>query len=98
MKIIQLAFHLISFILVVGVFKTEMTFGLGLGDLGMLFVLVLINLVVILINYLKKKIKIDIKYFNVLNICIIIATIIYFSLVLTIWRGSERPWNGDLFG
>ncbi len=98
MNKLSISFLLFSLLVVWAILNTEMTFGLGLGDLGMLLMLLPLNIIVLLVNFLSKKFQKLRYYLNSLNVLIIKLSIIYYLLSLTIWRGVERPWRGDFFG
>lgn len=81
----------------IGVFNSCLTFGLGLGDLGMIMVLIFLNLTIVVAYFIAKRKPTWIKGLTVFKVTTVTLSIIYFTLILTIWRGIEQPWNGNLF-
>lgn len=86
-----------SLIIILGLLCDKLSFGLGLGDLGMIIIfaglLIFISAYVIWRVYLKK----EVSYWDFVVIGIMLTILIYFTLSLTIWRGVEKPWNGNIF-
>ena len=73
----------------IGVFKSYISFGTGLGDIIMIGAHYPIGIIIILLNkYLDNKIW---------SILLIVVTITISLLCLTLLRGSENSWNGSLF-
>jgi hypothetical protein len=75
------------------IFSGKVTFGHGLGDL---FYLILLTILQIFFGYLfylnikwRKKIQVVISL-------LLIIIVILFTLKMTIWRGIEYPWNGNI--
>jgi hypothetical protein len=75
------------------IFSGKVTFGHGLGDL---FYLILLTILLIFFGYLfylnikwRKKIQVVISL-------LLIIIVILFTLKMTIWRGIEYPWNGNI--
>lgn len=97
MKSIIIIFYVISFLIVIGVYKMGMTFGHGLGDAILLLFLIALNGFVFLLHFIKKRFFPKSFFLSVSIILVVILTIIYYLLRLTIWRGGEQPWNGELF-
>jgi hypothetical protein len=81
----------------IGVFNSCLTFGHGLGDLGMLLILIFLNSIVISTYLILKRKPNWLKGLTVFNSVTVFLSIIYFTLSLTILRGAELPWNGNLF-
>ena len=82
-------FGLLTVLLVTG----RIRFGHGLGDV-IYYPLIIIGLVLSIINYYKRKnTKLDFKYISFV-ILFAFATSIF--LEMTIWRGAEYRWNGDI--
>lgn len=78
----------------IGTFFKHISFGLGLGDMlgyAILYITTLIHLILILL-FRKKG---SILHFS-LALIFLITTIIT-CLKATTWRGSNYPWNGQLF-
>ena len=89
-----LAFYTLLIILML---SGKVTFGYGLGDLypfGVSIIFYVINCTYYFCNH---------KYFDehinlaVLNLLLLLGTIVYILLNVTIYRGVEYPWNGNLF-
>lgn len=75
---------------------SEITFGYGLGDLYFLIMVILFFLVFTALRIIIAKNK-QHFFLNSIFITLMLATIVYFSLKLTVYRGPEYKWNGDLF-
>ena len=77
--------------------KGWITFGLGLGDYVYLYAIILwIALTTVVFS---KTRKIDFKTRRLLGLIIItglITSCVYTILMLTIFRGAELPWDGQL--
>lgn len=84
-------------LVIIGVFKSCLTFGHGLGDLGMIMILILLNLSIVVAFVIAKRKPNRIKILTVFNGLTAALSIVYFTLSLTLWRGVELPWNGNLF-
>lgn len=86
-----------SLLITIGVFIGKLSFGQGLGDLGMLFILFLVaSLLVLIIGYTKRKTTNDSQEKLIVWLFIFLVSI-FFTLHLTIWRGVELPLDGKLF-
>lgn len=68
-----------------------LTFGFGLGDLLKLGELVFTLIIIIVVYFLTRK-----NYKYIFCVFIILFTV-YFSLGITIFRGSEHKWDGNVF-
>lgn len=97
MTIIYVLYILVCILIYLGVFKGVLSFGLGLGDLGMLGAFLFCLIIVSLGIYFRGAIASKINFWNGLIVFFMIASLIYFILSLTFWRGNENPWNGSLF-
>lgn len=69
----------------------NMTFGHGLGNLYYLLYLVLI-IILFLITYIVKD-----KFFRWIILILISVILTFLILKLTVFRGGEYSWNGNLF-
>ena len=67
-----------------------LSFGYGLGDLGMLLYLFGWAILLRLLVYLRKYIETGAPYYNLLLTTIMAGILSYFILSLTIWRGAEN--------
>lgn len=75
----------------------NITFGYGLGDWYYIIFLTLLLIVSFIVYKTKlKKGAITKKWFFVFCTFIVFC-MIFFTLKLTVWRGAEYPWNGELF-
>jgi hypothetical protein len=79
------------FLIFYGLIKGVLSFGYGLGDIYYLVLLLILFLIIVWI-------RIKAKGRNVLFITLIMfAILILIALKLTIWRGPEFKWNGNIF-
>lgn len=72
----------------------KITFGQGLGD--MFYVILLMSLMIFYAVVLYKNIQGRINQQIILSV-VSILFIILFTLKMTIYRGIEYPWNGNIF-
>ncbi|MHA4845764.1 hypothetical protein ACX0G7_16440 [Flavitalea antarctica] len=74
----------------------DLTFGNGLGDIKSLVVLVLINVALFVVwwKFIRKTLLVR---NHLLFLSGLILILIITLLQLTIFRGPEFPWNGDIF-
>lgn len=84
-----------SILVVILVMIGKLSFGHGLGDLYYIIELVIFLCFIILLNSIKHKINYSFFKYFILLLSVII--ILYFSLKLTIYRGVEKPWDGNVF-
>ena len=103
MKFSYTKFYLIWLISLIFLSMTAViTFGHGLGDLYDLINLVILSTVLFVFYFIIFKIFKN-KSSKILNLLKIIYylyitfIIILFSLKLTLFRGSEYSWNGNIF-
>lgn len=97
LNIIYLIYSVFYLLIILGVLTGKLSFGLGLGDLGILMALIIIVLIIgVLVGVKKRGQKIVIRW-NFFVLAIMILTLIYFLLSLTLWRGAEIPWDGRIF-
>jgi len=75
------------------------TFGHGLGDLGMLiiFCVVLIGIIILYVWPYKTKKEIIRKFGTWIFFAFNLFIVFYLTASFTIWRGGEYSWNGDIF-
>ncbi len=96
LKVTYWLFMVWSALVVISNLNAGITFGHGLGDI---YCLVLLLLLIIVISIVVFKVlrntsdKISIISF----LLFILGIVIVFSLKLTVYRGPEYPWNGELF-
>jgi hypothetical protein len=76
--------------------KAKITFGRGLGDVFYLIELIVIS-IIMAVAFFKVKKHTENKFAVMLMCSIMLLTIIFFLLKLTIWRGAEYIWNGNIF-
>lgn len=74
------------------IFIGKLTFGHGIGDIVYLILLVLLLLVFGYFIYRNEKLNRPI-----ILIVFMLVSVLLIGLKITIWRGSEYPWNGELF-
>jgi len=96
-KLIVLLGVLYSILVIILGFNSKVSFGNGLGDLGMILSLILVNLIVLGFFYISKKCKKFQVVARLACITLVIWMIVYYSLCLSLWRGPEQVWNGELF-
>jgi hypothetical protein len=94
MIFISILYFLFCIIVSVGILKGILTFGLGLGDLVMLGALLFCLIITIFGIYYKRYFVTKLKYWNNLIIVFEVLSMLYFLLSMSVWRGSEYPWNG----
>ena len=92
-----LVFKVITVLIIAGNLLGFLSFGYGLGDLGMLLYLFGWAILLRLLVYLRKYIETGALYYNLLLTTIMAGILSYFILSLTIWRGAENRWDGSLF-
>ena len=78
------------------------TFGHGLGDLYELMFLIVISIILfifyfILFKIFKNKSSKILSLLKIIYYLCMTSIIVWFSLQLTLFRGSEYKWNGDIF-
>jgi hypothetical protein len=76
------------------IFSGKVTFGQGLGDLFYLVLLVILQIFFGYIFYLNIKERMN---FPLIISLLLIILLTLFTLKMTIWRGIEYPWNGNIF-
>lgn len=80
LNIVTIVYILFIVCVIVGVFADLFTFGLGLGDLGMLGVLSTISILICVTVYFKKNISNFIRIWNWMAF-IIIALIVFYTIL-----------------
>jgi hypothetical protein len=75
------------------IFSGKATFGQGLGDLLYLILLTILQIFFCYLFYLNIKGRIN---FPLVISLLLIIIVILFTLKMTIWRGIEYPWNGNI--
>lgn len=85
-----LVLGLIIFCVTINLFALygDLTFGNGLGDIAILFFLVLTTIGLIILYFATRK-KFDSKIYYFIMSTIIVITIVIFILQFTVLRGSE---------
>ncbi len=85
------------FITALGVWNSKISFGAGLGDVAYL-IMYFLSLIPVG-AYVGFKLITNKRYIilHFLVILYMLISIIYVGLSLTIWRGGEIPWNGNIF-
>lgn len=97
LNIIYLGYSVISLLILLGVLMGKLSFGLGLGDLGMLIISLVILILIGSFVFFKRRFTEKIKSWNWIISVVILLIVIYLILSLSLWRGVEYPWNGNLF-
>lgn len=94
LKIISLCFILEIILIIIGIIFDKLSFGLGLGDIGMLIILFVVLFIPLLFFklFLGKSICYDAIY-----LIIILMINMYLLLHLTFLRGDEQLWDGNIF-
>lgn len=77
--------------------NANIAFGKGLGDSFYLLILLILSVIYSIVYFKFFKKNTGNNYTVILFCAILIITVSYFFLKLTIWRGAEYPWNGELF-
>jgi hypothetical protein len=86
--------YLFFFILILaGVLMGKLSFGLGLGDIG----IIVVNIVVVILGGLGVYYRLKLGSWNILIALFFMAILIYLLLSLTFLRGVENPWDGNIF-
>jgi tetratricopeptide (TPR) repeat protein len=77
----------------------SITFGHGLGDLGMIiiFCVVLIGVIILYIWTYKTKNEVIRNFGTWILFASNLSIVFYLTASFTIWRGGEYGWNGDIF-
>lgn len=81
--------------LLAGVVSGRLTFGHGLGDAFYLMSAACLVIFIVVLKLLSRKS--EVKLFNGLLVFLMLVIFTYFSLKLTLLRGPEFRWNGELF-
>lgn len=91
-----MAYLVIIVLIVILVMNANMTFGHGMGDIYYLGFILFIGIIASLIWFiiLKKNFS---KIANAIFYCFLVVELILIIIKLTILRGAEYPWNGNLF-
>ena len=87
-------FLLFSILLVFGIVSEVISFGSGLGDIGMLLISMLFAVVFLILYFFKSKIS-NFTW-NIITLCIY-SLILYFVLQFSLFRGPENSWDGKVF-
>lgn len=80
-------------LILIGVLAGKLSFGLGLGDIGM----IIVSLVLAVLGGLVVYHRLKLGYWNIFIALFFIGILIYLFLSLTFLRGAENPWNGNVF-
>lgn len=99
MKFASWTFIFYQIIILLLVLGGSITFGNGLGDLGMIIVYGFVILILTLLNIwaLRTKKLYGSKFLALLSFIFGLISVFSMTLYFTIWRGSEYPWNGNIF-
>ncbi|MEZ4949248.1 MAG: hypothetical protein R2769_00260 [Saprospiraceae bacterium] len=86
-----------SVLVLVGVLLGNLSFGYGLGDIYLLVGVLIIIVIILLGRFFYKKISERKKSsYSIFFSVLIMFFMVYSFLRLTIYRGSENPWNGNV--
>jgi hypothetical protein len=88
---------LVSILSIIGVFSGKLSFGLGLGDLGIIIITIIVLILGGFLVYFKTNISTFISQWNLIASILLLLFIIYLVLSLTVLRGVENPWKGNVF-
>lgn len=83
----------ITILLALSFFNGKITFGYGLGDFVHWIIYIISFVLFFILSRLFKAKEAYIK----LILSLWILTLISFVLLVTVFRGAEYPWNGNLF-
>jgi uncharacterized membrane protein len=87
-----------SVLVIICAINGPLTFGYGLGDIFSLFMICVSHIPILYLIFAKNKIRDKIIYFwNSIVAILIILIIVYWTLHLTLLRGGEFPWDGNIF-
>ncbi len=78
-------------------FKGDITFGHGLGDLYYLIFIVSLTILSLIFYVRINKGNFANKKMIYLFIVYLIVIVVSFCLKLTLFRGAEFPWDGNIF-
>lgn len=93
-KILNLIYLVWTIVILTLIFCGKVTFGQGIGDFFYLVILIVSQIVFGYLFFKSLRNKIDLSIvIPVLQIIIVLL----FTLKMTIWRGIEYPWNGNVF-
>ena len=97
LTLLYVIYFLTGLMTIIGVFTEYLSFGHGLGDLGMLIISLAVSIASGFMLYFRKTFVKNNVSLDLLVLIIISLVVFYLLLSLSIWRGSELPWNGSLF-
>jgi len=99
MKLVNWVFIIYQIIILFLVFGSSITFGNGLGDLGMIMVYGIVLLILITLNIwaIRKEKLNGSRFLLYLSFCFGLISVLTLTLYFTIWRGPEYPWNRKVF-
>jgi hypothetical protein len=75
------------------IFNGKVTFGQGLGDLFYLILVIILQIFFGYLFYLNIKGRMN---FPLIISLLLIIIVTLFTLKMTIWRGIEYSWNGNI--
>lgn len=96
-KILVCGGFLFTLLVTAGVLNHNLSFGYGLGDLGMALSLIIFNFLSFILYFLGNKFRMVDHFLFGVNLFFTLSAVVYYSLCLTVYRGAEYPWNGSIF-
>lgn len=99
MKFASWTFIIYQVVILLLVFGGSITFGGGLGDLGMVIVYGVVILILVSLNIwaIRREKLYGSKLLLYLSFSFGLLAVLTMTLYFTIWRSSEYPWNGNVF-
>jgi uncharacterized membrane protein YhaH (DUF805 family) len=88
---------LYSFLINLGIFLGYLSFGYGLGDLYGFIGNIIFIIIILLLIFISRLTVIKRKSHQLMFSVILFLYICFTILSLTVLRGSEQPWDGNLF-
>ena len=87
-----------AILILVGILKGFISFGYGLGDIYPLILIIFSGIFIIIGKLLLSKIKsTSRRLYSIVSVVLYSLFMIISILGLTLLRGPENPWNGNLF-
>lgn len=83
-----------TLIMLIFIFSGKIVFGQGMGDMGYVVLLVILQTIFGYVFFLNIRSKIG---FPLLMTILLVVCVLLFTLKMTIYRGLEYPWNGNVF-
>lgn len=87
-------------LIIIGSWTGKIRFGLGMGDLVYVGIMVLFSLIVLvyyIYNILSKGLKYKLSISNVTVLTLYLCFLFFIILQMTWFRGAESKWDGKIF-